>query len=156
MGRMYSVEFSKVAVSADQDLFELTPADDRPIAIHAIYLSQSSELADAAEEILNIKVIRGHSTSGSGGSASTPAVLSPLDTAAGFTCNVNCDTIASVGTPIDVHSDSWNVRTGLALIFAPDERPVATQANTTMVIRLMEDPADAITMSGTAYVEELV
>ncbi len=155
MGRMYSVEFSKVTVIADQDLFELTPADDRPIAIHAIYLSQSTLLADAAEEILNIKVIRGLGTSGSGGGTSTPAVLSPLDTAAGFTCEVNNDTIATSGTPIDLHSDSWNVRTGLQLIFAPDERPVATQANTLLCVRLMENPTSQV-MSGTCYVEELV
>ena len=36
MGRLYSVEFSKVEVSLDSDLFELTPADDKPIAIHAV------------------------------------------------------------------------------------------------------------------------
>ncbi len=155
MGRMYSVEFSKIAVTADQDFFELTPADDKPIAIHAVYLSQSNLLADAAEEILNIKIIRGLGTSGSGGGTSTPAVLSPLDTAAGFTCEVNNDTIATSGTAVDLHSDSWNVRTGLQLVFAPDERPVATQANTLLVVRLMENPAGSTTMSGTCYVEEL-
>ena len=104
MGRMYSVEFSKIAVTADQDFFELTPADDKPIAIHAIYLSQSSDLADAAEEILNIKVIRGLGTSGSAGGTSTPAVLNPIDTAAGFTCEINNTTIATSGTAIDLHS----------------------------------------------------
>ena len=155
MGRMYSVEFSKVEVSADQDLFELTPADDKPIAIHAVYLMQSSDLADAAEEILNIKIIRGLGTSGSGGSSSTPAVLNPIDAAAGFTCEVNNDTIATSGTPIDLHSDSFNIRAGLQLVFPPELRPIASQANTLLNVRLMEDPADAVTMSGTCYVEEL-
>ena len=155
MGRMYSVEFSKVAVTADQDLFELTPADDKPIAIHAIYLSASNLLADAAEEILNIKVIRGLGTSGSGGSTSTPAVLNPIDAAAGFTCEVNCTTPASSGTPIDLHSDSFNVRAGLQLVFPPELRPIATQANTILVVNLLEDPVGSTTMSGTCYVEEL-
>ncbi len=154
MGRMYSVEFSKIAVTADQDFFELTPADDKPIAIHAVYLSQSSDLADAAEEILNIKIIRGLATSGSGGGTSTPAVLNPIDTAAGFTCEVNNDTLSSTGTPIDLHSDSWNIRAGLQLVFPPELRPSSNEGKL-LVVRLMEDPADAVTMSGTCYVEEL-
>ena len=156
MGRMYTCEFSKVAVSLDQDVFELTPADDKPIAIHAVFLSQSSDVADAAEEILNYKIIRGLATSGSAGGTSTPAVLNPLDTAAGATCETNNTTIATAGTPIDCHSDSFNIRTGLQLIFPPEMRPVATEANTTIVVRLMEDLADAVTMSGTVYFEELV
>ena len=32
-GRTYSVIFSAVAVSAAQDLFELSPADDKPVEI---------------------------------------------------------------------------------------------------------------------------
>ncbi len=155
MGRLYSVEFSKVEVSLDSDLFELTPADDKPIAIHAVFLAQSSDLADAAEEILNFKILRGHTTSGSGGSSSTPAPLNPIDTAAGFTCEVNNTTIATVGTVVDLHSGSWNIRTGLQLVLPPDQRRYATEANTTIIVRLMEDLADAVTMSGTCYVEEL-
>ncbi len=156
MGRMYSAEFSKVAVTADQDFFEITPADEKPVAIHAIYLSQSNLLADAAEEILNIKVIRGQATSGSGGSTSTPAVLNPLDTASGATVEVNNDTIASTGTAVDLHSDSWNVRSGLQLVFAPDMRPKCSLSNgIRLVVRLMENPAGSTTTSGTVYFEEL-
>lgn len=152
---MYTVEFSKVAVIADQDVFELTPADDKPIAIHAVFLSQSSDLADAAEEILNYKIIRGLATSGSGGGTSTPAPLNPVDTAAGFTCETNNDTIATAGTAIDVHSDSFNIRSGLQLVFTEKMLPISTQANTLLVVRLLEDPTDSLTMSGTCYVEEL-
>ncbi len=157
MGRMYSAEFSKVAVTLDQDFFEITPADEKPIAIHAIYLSQSSDLADAAEEILNIKVIRGHATSGSvGGTNSTPAVLNPLDTASGATVEINNTTIASTGTAVDLHSDSFNIRAGLQLIFDPDMRPKCSLSNgIRLVVRLMEDTADELTMSGTVYFEEL-
>ena len=39
--------------------------------------------------------------------------------------------------------------------FPPELRPIATQANTIMVVNLLENPADAVTMSGTCYVEEL-
>ncbi len=155
MGRMYSVEFSKIAVTLDQDWFELTPADDKPIALHAVFLSQSSDTGDAAEEILDYQIIRGLATSGSGGGTSTPAPLNPIDTAAGFTCEVNNTTIATAGTPIETHSDSFNIRTGLQLVLTPEMRTIATQANTLLVVRLLADTADALTMSGTCYVEEL-
>ncbi len=155
-GRMYSVEFSKVAVALDQDWFELIPADDKPIAIHAIFLAQSSDVGDAAEEILDFKIMRGFTSSGSSGGTSTPGVLNPLDTAAGATCEVNNTTIATTGTIIDLHSGSFNIRTGLQLIFPPEMRPIATEANTSIVVRLLLDTADELTMSGTVYFEELI
>ncbi len=67
MGRVYSVNFENVAVTALQDLFEISPADDKPVRILGLFLSQSTELGDAAEEMLRIQVIRGHNTGGSGG-----------------------------------------------------------------------------------------
>ena len=155
MGRLYSVEFEGVAVTAQVDFFELTPADDKPIALWGLFLSQSSDVGDAAEEILRVRIIRGHATSGSGGATPTPAPLNHIDTAAGFTAETNNTTIASTGTPINLHSDAFNIRTGLQLIFPPELRPQASQANTTIVVRLMAAPTDSLTMSGTLYVEEL-
>ena len=72
-GRIYSVVFSAVAVSAAQDLFEITPADDKPVEIVGIELGQSSDAGDAADELLQISIIRGFTTSGSGGTAPTRA-----------------------------------------------------------------------------------
>lgn len=155
MGRMYTVEFEAVAVTVAVDFFELTPADDKPIAIWGLFLSQSSDVGDAAEEILRYRIIRGHTTSGTGGAAPTPAPLNHIDTAAGFTAETNNTTIASVGTVANLMSDTFNVRTGLQLIFPPELRPQASQANTTIVVRLMAAPADSLTMSGTLFVEEL-
>ena len=155
MGRMYSAEFSKIAVTADQDWFEIVPADEKPVAIHAIFLSQSSDVGDAAEEILNFKIMRGFTSSGSSGGSSTPAPLNPLDTAAGAAVEVNNTTIATTGTIIDLHSGAFNIRTGLQLIFPPDMRPVTTQANTSIVVRLLENTTDELTMSGTIYFEDL-
>ncbi len=155
MGRMYTAEFSKVSVSSDQDFFEITPADERAVAIHAIFLSQSSDVGDAAEEILNFKIMRGFTSSGSVGTSSTPAPLNPVDTAAGAAVEVNNTTIATTGTIVDLHSGAFNIRTGLQLVFPPEIRPVTTQANTSVVVRLLEDTVDALTVSGTIYFEEL-
>jgi hypothetical protein len=155
MARVYSVSFENVAVSAAQDFFELTPADDHPIVLLALYIDQSSDVGDAAEELLRYKIIRGHTTSGSGGSTATPRPMDPGDAAAGFACEINNTTIASAGTAVDIHAGAFNIRSGLALIWPPEMTPVANQGNTTIVVRLMAAPADALTMGGTLYVAEL-
>ncbi len=142
-GRVYAVTFSAVAVSAAQDLFELTPADDKPIEIVGIELG------------LQISIIRGNATSGSGGSAPTPAPLNPNDTAAGFTAEVNNTTVASAGTAVTLATTCWNVRAGYIQWWPEGMRPSASQGNT--LIRVTQTaPADAVTMSGTLYVRELV
>lgn len=156
MARMYSVVFGAVSVSAAQDFFEITPADDKPIKIRGLMLCQTgnSDTGDAAEECLRFSIIRGHATSGSGGSAPTPIPMDGVDTAAGFTAEVNNTTIASAGSGVVLHEDSFNVRAGYLNWWPPDCCPRASQANTTIVVRLNSAPADAITLSGTLYVEE--
>ena len=154
-GKAYSVVFEGVAVTVAQDFFEITPADDRPIEIVGLFLSQYSDVGDAADEILSYSVIRGHATSGSGGSAPTPRPLDPTDAAAGFTAEVNNTTIASAGTGVVLHRGSFNVRVGESLWIPPEAVWKASQANTTIVVRLNAAPADSLTMNGTLYVREI-
>jgi len=155
MGRVYSVNFENVAVSAAQDFFEISPADDKPVRFLGLFLSQSTELGDAAEEMLRVQVLRGHSTSGSGGSAQTPVPIDPHSPAAGCAAEVNNTTIASAGTAVILHSEAFNVRAGMALIWTPEMAPIARQGDTTIVVRLLANPADSVTMGGTLYIEEL-
>ena len=155
--QVYSVEFSSVTITAagtSQDWFEITPADDRPLAVIGLFISQSSEVGDAAEEGLDYKVIRGHATSGSGGSSSTPALLDPRAAAAGFACEVNNTTIASTGTPIDLHSAAMNIRVGIEMWLPPEAWWRVDQAQTSLVVRMLTTVADDIEMSGTLYVME--
>ena len=156
MGRMYAVSFENVTVSAAQDFFEVSPADDKPVLIHAVYLSQSSDTGDAAEELLRVTIKRGHTTSGSGGSAFTPVPLtSSAGAAAGAAAEINNTTIASAGTAAVLHAETFNVRAGWQYIPTPEARPGASQANTTIVVRLEAAPADALSMAGTLIFEEL-
>lgn len=152
--KTYTVVFAGVAATAQQDLFEITPADDRPIEILGLHLSQTTELGDAAEEQLRIAIIRGHTTSGSGGSAPTPQLTDPRDSAAGFTAEVNNTTIASAGTGVTLHEDTWNVRVPYSQWWPPECAIGADQGNTTIVVRLLTTPADSITINGTLYVKE--
>lgn len=153
MARLYAVTFAAVSVTAAQDLFELTPADDKPIKIHEIRVGQYSDAKDAEDELLSIQIIRGFTASGSGGSAATPAPLSTIDTAAGCAAEVNNTTVANTGSTTTLIADSFNVRAGWLYVPTPECRIGCSQANTTIVVRITA-PADAVTMNGTLVFEE--
>lgn len=154
MGRMYTVEFADVAVTAAQDLFEVVAAADSIVALHAIYINQNSDVGDAAEEMLTVKIQSGQTTSGSGGTAPTAVPLALGDAAFGGTVEVNNTTEASAGTIVDHHSDTFNIRTGWQYIPTPEMRKVLSPSGR-MTITLITVPADSLTMSGTVYIEEI-
>lgn len=153
--RIYTVSFTGIAVTTAVDLFEITPADDKPIEVIGFFWGQSSDVGDAAAEQIGYRVIRGHTTSGSGGTATTPRPLNRSDVAAGFAAETNNTTAATVGTTVDLHSDVVNMQAGEKLWLPEGCEWGATQADTTLVIRLAAAPADSITTSGTLYVREI-
>jgi hypothetical protein len=158
MPRTYAVSFTSTTVanaSGDVDLFEISPADDKPVEIVGLVLAVTSEVGDAAEEILPIQIIRGFTSSGSGGSTPTPAPLDPIDTAAGFAAETLNTTVATTGTSVTLYSDAFNVRSGLQVLFPEGCGPKASQANTTILVRSSGTVADDVTMSGTLYVKEV-
>lgn len=152
--RIYTVIFSAVAVTAQVDLFEIRPADDKPVEIMGLFLGQSSDFGDAQAELLAYSVIRGFTTSGSGGSTPTPAPLNRSDTAAGFSAETLNTTLATTGTTATLHADTFHVSAGEKLWLPEGCEWEASQADTSIVVRLAAAPADSLTMSGTLYVRE--
>lgn len=156
MGRMYTISFEGVTVSAAQDLFEvLVPADAIGV-LHALYLSQSSDAGDAESEQLSISIqrITGAPTSGSGGSTPTPRPVEEGDAAAGITAEANNTTQLTGGTSVTLHRESFNVMAGLAYIPTPEMRPIFSPS-TRCLVELPSAPADALTMDGVMYIEEI-
>lgn len=155
MDRIYTVSFTQVAITTAVDLFELTPADDKPIEILGFFFGQSSDVGDAAAEQLPYRVIRGHTTSGSGGATTnTPRPLNRSGVAAGFVAETNNTTAAAAGSPVDLHADVINIQAGEKMWLPEGCEWEASQGDTTLVIRLAAAPADSITCSGTLYVRE--
>lgn len=154
MPRTYTVQFSAVGVTAQQDFFELNAAAGKPLKILALYLSQSSDAGDAQEELLSILVKRGATTGGSGGTAPTPQPLNASDAAAGFTAEANNTTKANTGTIATLHSDGWNVRGPFAIVMPP-EMQWEVPGGGRLTVELATTPADSITINGTIYVQEL-
>jgi hypothetical protein len=160
MRRYYTVIFENVAVgTAAQDLFELTPADDKPIAIMGLSLDNvggTGDAGDAQEELIRLSIRRGFTASGSGGSAPTPVPLGPNTAAAAFTAEVNNTTVANTGTSTIPWVGGWNVRVPFREYWPEEMWVGCSQANTTIVVRSDSTLADAITMSGTLFVAELI
>lgn len=154
MPRTYAVQFNAVAITAAQDLFEITPADDKPVRLLGLAVGQYSDAGDTNAEQLGISIIRGYTTSGSGGSAPTPTPLEAADTASGFTAEVNNTAVANTGTAVTLWSDVWNTQAGYMVWFPEGAQPHCSQASTTIVVRITA-PADSITTNGTLYVQEL-
>ena len=155
MGRIYYVDLTPTAVTVAADLVEITPATNKPVIIRGLSIGQTTDTGDAQEEIISLVWVRGHTTSGSGGSAPTPRPKNPSDAAAGFTCETFNTTAASAGTTVNLPRHAWNVRVGLERPYTPEEAPEASAANTTLVLRMAAAPADSLTISGYVVVEEL-
>ena len=157
VGRMYAVTFAATAETAAFDAFELTPADDKPIRIHSIYIGQTTEFGDAQDETLSVTINRGGTamTSGSGGSAATPQpITSSAESAAGCTAEVLNTTQATFTSGVVVHRDAFNVRTGWQYRPTPEERIGVSQANGGCSVSISA-PADSTSFIGTLIFEEL-
>jgi hypothetical protein len=151
MGRMYAVVFEEVAATAAQDLFEIISAADSSTVLHSVIVTQSSDAGDAADEQLSIIFHRGAAT-GSGGSSATPAPLSLGDAAYGGTAEVNNTSQSSEGTIL--HAEAFNVRGGFYYRPTPEER-ITISPSDVFIVELQTAPADSLTMSGTAIIEEI-
>ncbi len=156
---LYSAVFNRVNVVAIQDLFELTSATDSVTIVHAVELSQSSELGDAAEEMLNLVFRRGTNLTTSG-TVGTQAITSqPLESgssAYGGVVDINNTTrmAAGTGTIADLRVDNWNVRMPYLWLPTPEMRPILGPG-WRFTVSLDIAPVDAITMSGTLTFEEI-
>lgn len=138
----------------DADLFSIDPAAEKPTAIKSVVIKSVSEVTEAQEEWVRIKIIRGHATVGSGGAAVTARPLDPGDAAYSGSIRANDTTIASAGTAVDLWSDGYNVRIGYELFRAPEDWFWTTGANF-IVVRLMSTVVDDVSLMATMDIVEI-
>jgi hypothetical protein len=157
MRGVYTVIFDQqtiAAASGDYDLFEIVPADDKPLEVVALSLGNKSEVGDAQDEMLAYSIVRGNTTS-SNGTSTTPQPTDPADPAASFTAETVGSTPATAGTSVTLIADTFNVRAGLMLVLPEAMRPKVSQANTGLYVRLTTAVADDLTLSGTIWIREV-
>lgn len=160
MGRLYVVPYAGTITNAggDVDLFEIAPADDKPIKLRGFCLGQTSEVGDAAEEGLRISVIRlpATFTSGSGGSTPVGSPMDSADSAHGATLEANNTTVGTTsGTAITLYDYAWNLRNSPFEVWYPDDRfcPKVKQTEG-LVIRQQTTAADDYSFAGYVVFEE--
>lgn len=159
---IYSAVFTGVAVSAAQDVFEITAPANSWVRIHEVVIGQYSDFGDAQAEILSIQFIRGYTVTGSGGTTPTINPRSPATGALASTSvvKVNNTTVANTGTAATLRADTWNVQT--PYLYMPPAGPDPAETDTAILIGASQRlvvritaPADALTVNGTIIFEEI-
>jgi len=155
MGAMYHIFRTATAYTVAADLVEISPADDRAVVVHGFRVWQTTDLGDAAEEIIELQWVRGNATSGSGGASFTEVPKDPRAVAGGTTVEVGNTTAASAGTAVTVYATGWNVRAPLEVVFTPEQRIKVDQGQTLLVLRMAAAPTDSLSIGVSVDIEEI-
>jgi hypothetical protein len=158
-GPIFSAVIDNIAVTAIQDIFELVTSANSRIAICGMDIVQNTDFGDAAAEGLFLRLIRGHSTTGSGGAAVTPSNHEPWSRAAVTTCARNNTTPATGGSPQTMVATGFNVQAGY--FYRPrwsdggfDERIMVAESSR-FVVNMPAAPIDSISINATIWWQEL-
>lgn len=155
--RVYCAPFTAVAVTAQQDLFEVLSGTNNTTEIIAIEIEQSTEVGDAQEEGLSLLVKRGVGavTSGSGGSTLSVQPIDDGDAAFSGVVEGNNTTKMATGSGSieQLAAWNWNERLPFNKILPPEMRPTINGGDR-LTLELATTPADSITMSGTIWLGE--
>lgn len=162
MGLKYTVTFDGTVTSAggDTTLWEIDPAADKGIKLLGYSFNATSEVAEAQEEWLRLRIIRyvGGTFTSSNGSAVTARPVDEINSVSlGAAVEANGTTIASSsGTAHDLDSFGFNVRAGIGPIFLPPglQYTVGPAGNSALVINMLNTLADDITLTSTLWLEE--
>lgn len=153
-GRIYCAQFNGVAVTAQQDLFEINAASTKVVELLEFGLFQSTEVGDAQEEGLSLLAKSGATSSGSGGSTPTAIPRMLGDSAYAGTVEANNTTPASGGTIVTHEAWAWNVRGPFQKLWTP-ETTIIIPPSGRLVLSLLTTPGDSITMNGYAIFREI-
>lgn len=154
MGHLYAAVFDAQAVTTATDLFEVTVGADRPCLIHMLDLLQTTDLGDAAEEVLRIGLYRGV-TAGATGTAATEVAYADAGAPTATAAVTYLRGTASTGGTL-IHVIGWNIRQpGPVFLPIPELRPRIDAGQDPFSFRLIAAPADSLTISGTLIWEEL-
>lgn len=149
-----SAQFNGVAITTQQDLFEITAPALKAVRLLMVKLTQTTEVGDAQEENLSILFKRGQTTSGSGGSSPTVVNLRG-ETAGTATVEANNTTKATAGTILTFDSDVWYERAPFLWVPPTEDLIPVIPAATRMTVELATTPADSMTCNGTIYWQEI-
>ncbi len=154
MSGVFRVPFAYTG-SANVDLCEITAASSKPCVLLGFDIGQTSDVGDAAEEVLALAVKTGTSgtTSGSGGSSSTPVNTDTSGGSASLTAEQANTTKMTGGTIVQHALHHWNVRMGLQVRYTQEEQILLSAS----MRATLEIPAaaDSLTVAGQLIIQEI-
>jgi len=149
---IFTATFAAVSVTAAQDVWELVMPATTKGRLREVRIGQYSDAGDTEAELLSVQIIRGYTTTGSGGAAATPANLRSWSRAAAATVKRNNTTVAQDGTAVVLLADTFNVASGF-WYRPPVEEMIYLDNGERLVVRITA-PADGLTTSSTLVFEE--
>jgi hypothetical protein len=145
MELFYTASQDAQTISTAVDLFCFTIADDKPMWLWELDICQTSDLGDAAEEVIKLGLYKGVS-GGAGGSALTEVAMNDFNSITAGTAVVGQGTASTGGTLVKVFY--WNIRQAGPIWIATPETVIRMgQGSSVAAIRFLAAPADAITVS---------
>lgn len=158
MPRVYTVAFIGQAVTTAVDLFEITPATNKPVRLLGMVLGEYTDYGDIQAEQLGLQILRG-GTAGSGGGSPAKAPIDGVDTAAGFAA-ATVNTTLGGGSPTLIWADVWNEQVGYQIWWPEGCQPESNATLGPIQIRMTGSaggtaPTDSITLNGTLVVQEV-
>jgi hypothetical protein len=154
-GRIYTMAFSGVSLSAVQDALALYAGANKIFAVQAVNLGQVTGTTVANLRV-RLRYLPGTVTSGSGGSAGTIKPYLPGDVAATVTGRTNDTTQATTsGTAVDIWDDAWNTINGFLWVPPVPSRPPVIGLSGAFILSLDTAPSSSMVANGSVTFEEL-
>lgn len=154
MGRRYVITFSKVSVSAVQDLISFTGSNNTLTRVlRAWCMCTDLTVASSTDQLAFDAYHTTMASIGSGGSTPTPQKQDIGDAAAVGTYHAN-DTSQMTNAGSQQFAGNWgcNIKQGLDIVFST---PVEVAADEGFAFRLTQAPGAAIHLSGGILVEQI-
>jgi hypothetical protein len=123
VGLMYTSQFNGVSITnATQDIWELVAAAGTGVILHWVKLTIEPTITSGVAQDVRARLqLVERSTTGSGGTAVTPAGMHPRNTVAAATTTTRL--VTTPGTIGDIKwGDAVSIITPFELIFTPDTR----------------------------------
>lgn len=144
-GRIYTVSFQNVTISAAQDMIMVKAGSSNPIALTSVNIGQITGTAVANQRI-RIQMLPATVTNGSGGGAGTISKWIASDAATSATARINDTSQAtSGGTIIDIWDDQWNIVNGFLWVPPIPTRPPVAAVSAAFRVSLDSAPSSLVT-----------
>jgi hypothetical protein len=152
-GRIYTVSFQNVTISAAQDMILVKAGASNPIALLSVNIGQITGTSVANQRV-RIQMLPATVTVGSGGGAATINKWIASDAAASATGRINDTSQAtSGGTIVDLWDDQWNIVNGFLWVPPIPSRPPVIAVSAAVRVSLDSAPSSVVTNMSLTFEE---